>query len=781
MAPVVTGRASGVNGTDSTSHSVTLPTGVATGELLVVVFSSDGAPTCSTASTGWMKVGQASDGTSAVTGAVFQKFATGSNSLSITTSASEQSSHVSFRISSGGVLVATSATGSSTNSNPPALTDIPDDHLWIATRSGDAAVQATVAPSGYGNLTTQTGGASGASTATAERTVSASTTEDPGTFTSSTEQWVSWTIGIVAKRTGNPLARWNTALTAAGSIRARWLAIGDSITEGQGASTKTNRWIDKALAGIRTTRGVSGGAGYVPGFYGTYASDSPWQSYSARSGTVSNDIWGANPGWRHITMSTSATQTWTVTGTHVEIWYLGNGGTFTWRVDGGSTTSVNTANGGVYATNLRTSVLSLGSAGSHTVTVAATTGPVYISGLVVFNGDSTAGVTLYDGGHTGHTSLDALGDVATNDPDQVATWTTIAPDLVSIELGFNDVPVPISPAQTVINLRQLIGDLRALPTSPSIVLIVGYTPDASNEGAAWLADHVPALRMLGAGDGTISVLDLAATMPAATLSGAGFYSTDGLHPNNSGHTEIANQFATLVTGGGGGGGGTNPTGPVGSWTMVFEDTFSGASLDLTRWSDTDGFAINGVTTQASNIAVTGGELVLTLSDSTHGAAVSSAPFHGAGVNGFVLDVGMVAEARVRFPGNGTNLYNWPAWWTSGEDWPADGEHDIAEVLGESGGVLTVNYHYGTLASPQSANQRPNPAGYWGGAYHIYTLHRKATTADVYWDGQLVHSYSTSDTGAGQTLLLNIGVGAGPTQTGSTGALRVDYVRAWQPT
>lgn len=224
-----------------------------------------------------------------------------------------------------------------------------------------------------------------------------------------------------------------------------------------------------------------------------------------------------------------------------------------------------------------------------------------------------------------------------------------------------------------------------------------------------------------------------------------------------------------------------PSGPAGAWAKIFEDTFSGSSLDLTRWSNMDGATMNNTTTLASNIAVTGGELILTLSDATHGACISSAPADGAGANGFLLGTNMVAEARVYFPGNGTNLYNWPAWWTSGPDWPTNGENDIAEVLGEPGGELTVNYHYGTADSPQTANQRPNPTGYWGGAYHVYTLHRKTTTADVYWDGRLYHSYPTSDAGGGQSLLLNVGSGSGPTQTGSAGALRVDYVRAWQRT
>jgi hypothetical protein len=243
-------------------------------------------------------------------------------------------------------------------------------------------------------------------------------------------------------------------------------------------------------------------------------------------------------------------------------------------------------------------------------------------------------------------------------------------------------------------------------------------------------------------------------------------------------------FDQVVGSGGGSGGPGDPSpdfpyGVPGAWTKVFEDNFDGTTLDINKWSDMDGATMNNVTTSGANIAVSGGELRLTLSNSSTGAFISSSGFDGA-VDGYLLPVGGVAEARVWFPGNGTELYNWSAWWTSGSDWPTNGEHDIAEIL--ESGDLTVNYHYGDFGSPISDNQRPNPSGYWGDAWHIYTLHRKSTSADVYWDGVLVHSYATSDAGGDHSLLLNVGAtgDSGLDRTGSTGVMRVDYVRAWEP-
>jgi hypothetical protein len=213
-----------------------------------------------------------------------------------------------------------------------------------------------------------------------------------------------------------------------------------------------------------------------------------------------------------------------------------------------------------------------------------------------------------------------------------------------------------------------------------------------------------------------------------------------------------------------------PLGVPGSWTLAFNDEFSGTGLDLTKWSPMNGRRMNNVTTSGSNVAVSGGNLILTLASATSGAFISTSHSDGAGV-GYQLPVGAYAEARVFFPGDGRTIYNWPGWWTSGPNWPDAGEHDIAEGL-ES---LTVNYH-----SPSGAHNQGSVPGTWSNAFHTYGLHRKATSADVYWDGVLVKSYPTDDNGAGQSLLLNVGShSSGGNVFGAAGQVRVDYVRVWR--
>jgi hypothetical protein len=215
-----------------------------------------------------------------------------------------------------------------------------------------------------------------------------------------------------------------------------------------------------------------------------------------------------------------------------------------------------------------------------------------------------------------------------------------------------------------------------------------------------------------------------------------------------------------------------PNGPGGTWTLKFDDEFDGTSLDTTKWTNTwfNGGTMNNVATVASNVSVGGGVASLQLSDATHGALIHTTEAAGR----YSLPVGGVVEARVLFPGSTTqDIYNWPAFWTGGTDaWPAGGEHDIAEGLG---GDLTINYHGAT-----NTQNYGTPAGApWGSAYHTFTLYRKAGSADVYWDGVLKKSYPTGDSGESEDIILNAGAsGSRSVVTGSAGAIKVDYVRAW---
>jgi hypothetical protein len=215
---------------------------------------------------------------------------------------------------------------------------------------------------------------------------------------------------------------------------------------------------------------------------------------------------------------------------------------------------------------------------------------------------------------------------------------------------------------------------------------------------------------------------------------------------------------------------THPVGVPGNWTLSFDDEFNGTSVNTSQWTNSwfNGGTMNNVATSPSNVSVGGGVLTLTLSSSGTGALIHTTQATGRAT----VAVGDVVEARIWFPGHGTTIYNWPAFWANDTDnYPAGGENDIAEGLGD----LTVNYH-----SPSGTHNQGSVPGVWSAGWHTYALWRQAGHCDVYWDGQLVKSYSTDDDAAPEDIILNVGAGEGPTVTGPAGAVKVDYVRVWRP-
>jgi hypothetical protein len=279
------------------TYTWTTNTAIADGEkvLWVYVIAIDGGPTLSidgSSDPGWAIEDQDAQGS--VVGAIFtlettSAFAAGSMpSLVIASSAAEQISVNlwAFRAQSGydlGFLLANAATGSSTNSDPPSLTNSSGasiDAVVVATRSGDSTTTPSAAPTNYGNLVNQAGaGSNAASTATADRsiTIANSASENPGVFTVGSEQWVSYTFAVyefqdvfsqapgvatetdLAASPSNPLGRADStevALSRPGLyIRATGMATSTEVVcpTGLGRELVTNGGWDSDLSGWTVT------------------------------------------------------------------------------------------------------------------------------------------------------------------------------------------------------------------------------------------------------------------------------------------------------------------------------------------------------------------------------------------------------------------------------------------------------------------------------------------------------------------------------------------------
>jgi len=198
--PVVASSAASNRSTDVSTHNITMPAGIAAGDLLLVLFSFSGfaGSTVATASAGWTKLGQANQSTNTTAfAAVFWKIAAGSDTLTVTTTDGRQSTAVAARITGGGAVTGTSSVGTSNSGNPPSHNPPgAGDILWIATWTGEGTVIPSVLPAGFTSLMNVSGsGLANAASSTAYRPESIATM-DPGPFTNSSRDWVCWTLAV---------------------------------------------------------------------------------------------------------------------------------------------------------------------------------------------------------------------------------------------------------------------------------------------------------------------------------------------------------------------------------------------------------------------------------------------------------------------------------------------------------------------------------------------------------------------------------------------------------
>lgn len=218
-ALTVTNTATGKDDSVTTSHVITMPT-CSTGDAIIAVLSVDAALEDMSASPYFLSISSGSNwntegvaqSTGTITSAIYWKIAEGSDNLTIAhATTGKTASWVTYCVSGATGVSAIASTGNSTNSDPPNYaTGLLDRNvLWIAAASRDSNVIASAAPSGYSSLVQiQAADVNGVSTDTAYLATTSST-ENPGTFTSTTEQWVAWTIAVfedvtVASETQGP-------------------------------------------------------------------------------------------------------------------------------------------------------------------------------------------------------------------------------------------------------------------------------------------------------------------------------------------------------------------------------------------------------------------------------------------------------------------------------------------------------------------------------------------------------------------------------------------------
>ncbi len=223
-----------------------------------------------------------------------------------------------------------------------------------------------------------------------------------------------------------------------------------------------------------------------------------------------------------------------------------------------------------------------------------------------------------------------------------------------------------------------------------------------------------------------------------------------------------------------------PAGDPGSWRLIFDDEFSGTSLNTAKWSA--GWFGSGITQpltpaelecfDPAQVSVGSGELDLAMIAKPESCGGKTRPYASGIVttNGkFSYTYGFM-EARVWVPGTGGVIPDWPDVWTDGRNWPADGEIDIMEGLS---GQACWHFHYPGGGPGDCSN-----ASFTGG-WHTFGADWEPGVITYYYDGTRVGTIKSGVTAAPMYLILSLAadtVNGGPVQPAT---IRFDYVHVWQ--
>lgn len=228
--------------------------------------------------------------------------------------------------------------------------------------------------------------------------------------------------------------------------------------------------------------------------------------------------------------------------------------------------------------------------------------------------------------------------------------------------------------------------------------------------------------------------------------------------------------------------------------LVWFDEFNtDGAPDPSKWVYDLGNGDNGwgnsekqnYTNAASNVVVQGGNLKITAKkEASGGFNYSSARLKSEGK--FDFTYGKV-EVRAKLPiGGGT----WPAIWMLGANyatnaWPACGEIDIMEHVGNSQNLIHGTLHY-PGRSGGNANTGSKTIPNVSTEFHVYKAIWSPASVKIYVDTELIHSVPNDATlpfNKDFFLILNVAMGGtfgGAIDSAfSQSAMEIDYVRVYQ--
>lgn len=341
------------------------------------------------------------------------------------------------------------------------------------------------------------------------------------------------------------LKPWHAALANRHFIPAKALYIGDSQVEGEGATTRANRSVDRLTNFLRNRFptdgiGTGGGVGYLAPYWQSPTLGQPWATLT---GTTPGTDTTLGLGRRTALLTTTKAYNYTaLTATSIDVFYSrGSGtGTISTSVDSGTAVTLATVNGSTLSGSF-TTLSGLGGT-AHTLSVTASAGTAYFEGLRILNGDESKGIHVYDSGHYGFKASDWI--TSTNYFPRA--FSQVGADLIVLQLGVNDYAANRTAAAYKADMVTLIALIRAaFTTAPPILLVAQALRGGTFTGGAW-PEYVAAMKELSTGDSAMAFLDLSAIVPAQATDTLSLWN-DATHYTNKGHGYTADLIGRAIS------------------------------------------------------------------------------------------------------------------------------------------------------------------------------------------------------------------------------------------
>lgn len=341
--------------------------------------------------------------------------------------------------------------------------------------------------------------------------------------------------------------------------RCNIVCIGDSISEGQGATQLDRRWIARLRDNLRTryqTTALSGGG---RGFLGAASSGEisfVWPTTITGSPTQATTL---GPKGQFVQLSGAGQAiTYNLVGDSADIMWtqVPFGGTFSYSIDGGAAVNVSTNGGGILDGMI--THITLGANSAHTLTLAWVSGNSNIDGVVEYGGDYTHGLQVHDAAHYGWQTTNWVSVTAGGTASPARAINQLSPAAIIITLGVNDQFAGVPPATVQSNLTTIISQLRAVATAPYPAVILNMLPPRINQSSytyPW-SQYVAAAWNIAAsdtggpsGNSIVTVMDFTLgprMLGADTDVYGGWAAGDEVHPSDNGHSLIADAVTTFL-------------------------------------------------------------------------------------------------------------------------------------------------------------------------------------------------------------------------------------------